>query len=148
MRIIENIKQSPNKGMIDSVWLMDYHDHLILRRTHYLQSNITSVGYLCVLLNQCLATIVKLSNNVNDQQCIYKGAAQASIMGLLSYSIFSNDMLFPLDNDAQIYNYADDNTLQNTGYSYDQVKEKLLSSVSIVTTWLEADYMKANPDEL
>ena len=35
-----------------------------------------------------------------------------------------------IDNDVQIYKYADDNTLVCTGYSYVSVKEKLLHNVN------------------
>ena len=39
---------------------------------------------------------VKLGNNVSDWQHVYKGSAQGSIMGPLSYNMFTNDMFMIL----------------------------------------------------
>ena len=68
-------------------------------------------------------------------------------MGPQSYNIFSNDILLLIDNDVQINNYADDNTLLCTGFGYDSVKETLLRKVNNVTSWFEANCMKANVDK-
>ena len=54
---------------------------------------------------------VKMGNSTSEWQSVYKGSAQGSVIGPLSYNIFSNDMLSILDNDINGYNYADDNTL-------------------------------------
>ena len=78
---------------------------------------------------------------------IQKGAAQGSIMGPQSYNIFSNDMLLLIDNDVNIYNYADDNTLLCSGYDYETLKDKLLHNVNKVTSWFEDNHMQINPDK-
>ena len=52
-----------------------------------------------------------------------------------------------LDNDVDIYNYADDNSLVCSGYDYDDVKSKLLSNVNRVITWFESNHMKVNEDK-
>ena len=52
---------------------------------------------------------VKLGNCICEWEYVYKGSAQGSLMGPQSY-MFTNDMLFILDDDVDIYNYADDNT--------------------------------------
>ena len=45
-------------------------------------------------------------------------------MGPISYNMFANDMMFILDDDIDIYNYADDNSLLCSGSDYENVKEK------------------------
>ena len=47
-------------------------------------------------------------------------------MGPISYNMFANDMMFILDDDINIYNYADDNSLFGSGSDYENVKSKLL----------------------
>ena len=56
-------------------------------------------------------------------------------------------MLYILDNDVDIYNYADDNSLVCSGYDYDDVKSKLLSNVNKVIKWFESNHMKVNEDK-
>ena len=46
----------------------------------------------------------------------YKGAAHGSLMGPQSYNVFTNDMLFILEDDVDVYDYADDNTFVCSGY--------------------------------
>ena len=46
---------------------------------------------------------------------MYKGSAQGSIIGPISYNMFTNDMFMVLDADIQVYNYADDNALVSSG---------------------------------
>ena len=57
-------------------------------------------------------------------------------------------MLYVLDNDADIYKYADDNSLVCSGYDYDDVKSKLLSNVNNVIKWFESNHMKVDKDKL
>ena len=56
-----------------------------------------------------------------------KALHRGSLMGPQSYNMFTNDMLFILDDDVDIYNYADDNTFVCSGYDYDSVKDNLRS---------------------
>ena len=48
-----------------------------------------------------------------------------------SYHICTNGMLFILDNDVDIYNYADDNTFVCSGYDYESVKQILLQMLTM-----------------
>ena len=64
-------------------------------------------------------------------------------MGPQSYNMFTNDMLFILNGDVDIYNYADDNTFVCSGYDYDSVKH---THVNNVISWFNNNNMKVNPD--
>ena len=44
--------------------------------------------------------------------------------------MFANDMMFILDDDINIYNYADDNSLLCSGSDYENVRRKLLRIVN------------------
>ena len=52
----------------------------------------------------------------SEWENVYKGAAQGFLMGPQSYNVFTNDMLFILEDDVDVYNYADDNTFVCSGY--------------------------------
>ena len=68
-------------------------------------------------------------------------------MGPQSYNVFTNDMLFILEDDVDVYNYADDNTFVCSGYDYESVKDKLIRNVNNVITWFESNNMMVNPDK-
>ena len=90
---------------------------------------------------------VKLGNCRSEWEYVYKGSAQGSLMGPQSYNMFTNDMLFILDDDVDIYNYADDNTYVCSGSDYDSVKHTLLQNVNNVISWFKNNNMKVNPDK-
>ena len=90
---------------------------------------------------------VKLGNNESDWQHVYKGSAQGSIMGPLSYNMFTNDMFMILDGDVEVYNYADDNSLISAGFNAERTQQNLIRNVSKVMDWFEQNNMKINPDK-
>ena len=63
------------------------------------------VNYLCGRQQR-----VKLCDTHSDWMTILKGAPQGSIFGPFGYNVFSNDLLFYMNEYCTIYNYADDNT--------------------------------------
>ena len=81
---------------------------------------------------------------------VYKGCAQGSLIGPLSHNFFSNDtctcMFYMIDNDVDICNYADDNSLVCSGYDYDDVNSTLLYNVNKIIKWFESNHMKVNKD--
>ena len=79
---------------------------------------------------------------------VNKDCTQGSLMGPLSYNLFTNDILYILDNDVDIYYYTDDNSLVCSGYDHDDVKSKLLSNVHKVIKLFESNHMKVNEDTL
>ena len=66
---------------------------------------------------------------------------------LSSHNVFTNDMLFILEDNVDIYNYADDNTFVCSGYDYESVKDKVVRNVRNVITWFESNNMMVNPDK-
>ena len=88
---------------------------------------------------------VKLGNVLSDWQHVFKGSAQGSVIGPVSYNIFANDVLSILDDDIKKYNYADDNSLLCSGYNYEDIKLKLITNVEKFITWFEDNGMKINP---
>ena len=90
---------------------------------------------------------LKLGDNVSEWQNVYKGSAQGSIIGLISYNMFTNDMFMVLDADVQVYNYADDNALVSSGQDYKEAQNNLLKNVGNVMAWFNNNFMQANPNK-
>lgn len=87
---------------------------------------------------------VKLGNVKSEWVDIKKGSAQGSFFGPFCYNVFTNDMTFILNDDVDLYNYADDNTLISSGYDYEDVKRRLLYNVNLLIKWFTDNYMKVN----
>ena len=63
------------------------------------------------------------------------------------YNVFSNDLLFVLNNlnDISVYNYADDTTIMCSDMHYDTAHTKLLDASEVMIHWFENNNLKANP---
>ena len=68
-------------------------------------------------------------------------------MGPVTFNMFINDMFMVLDDDIEIYNYVDDNSLLATGYNYVETKQKLVSNAERLIRWFQLNQMKVNPDK-
>ena len=71
---------------------------------------------------------VNLGNNVSDWQNVCKDSTQGLIMGPWSYNMFTNDMFMILDDDVEVYNYADDNSLISAGFNVEKCYGSLLGN--------------------
>ena len=138
IRMIETIKGSLDKGKIVCAVLMDLSKAFDCISHKLLIYKFRAYGRLlpaCDLLTSYLrdrTQRVKIVNVKGEWLHIGKGSAQGSIMGPFCYNVFTNDMLTILNDNIEIYNYADDNTLICTGYNYDEVKMDLLVAVDKV----------------
>ena len=84
---------------------------------------------------------------MNDWRHIFKGAPQGSLFGPFMYNVFSNDLLFVLNNlnDISVYNYADHTTITCIDMHYDTVHTKLLDASEVMIHSFENNNLKANP---
>ena len=115
-KMVENIKKSVEAGKVVCVVLMDLSRAFDCIPYKLFLSKLRAYGFshsACELFLSYYRNRkqrVKLGNCRSEWQYVYKGSAQGSLMGPQSYNMFTNDMLFILDDDVDIYNYADDNT--------------------------------------
>jgi hypothetical protein len=153
LRMVENIKQSLDEGKIVCVLLTDLSRAFDCITYTLLISKLYAYGLsysACQMLFSYYKDRkqrVKLGPALSEWRNVYKGSAQGSIIGPVSYNIFSNDMLSVLDDDIDVYNYADDNPLVCSGYDYHETQQRLVSNAQKVITWFEQNNMKINPDK-
>ena len=58
---------------------------------------------------------VKIGTQRSEWMHAHKGSAQGSLFGPFSYNVFTNYIFNLIDDDVEIYNYADDNTILCSG---------------------------------
>ena len=75
---------------------------------------------------------------------IRRGILQGSILGLLLFNIFIND-IFMIIEQSDICNFADDNTLYSCGERLTEIKENLVSDTKRILNWFRLSSLKANP---
>ena len=56
-------------------------------------------------------------------------------------------MFTVLDDDIEIYNYVQDNSLLATGYNYVETKQNLAPHAEKLKRWFQLNQMKVNPDK-
>ena len=85
-----------------------------------------------------------MMSNVSGWLPLNVGAPQGSILGPFCYNVHCNDLMFDIENECDVFNYADDNTICCYGKNNDEVKTKLHHIISKLLSWFEDNNMKVN----
>ena len=72
------------------------------------------------------------------------GVPQGSVLGLLLFNIFLND-IFLFTSKCQLYSYADDNTHYKSGKNMHKIKNDLEMDFMILDKWFHENHMALNP---
>ena len=153
LRMVENIKQYVDEGKIVCILIMDLSRAFDCLPYKLFVCKLHAYGFslsACELMfnyYRYRKQRVKLGNHFSEWQNIYKATAQGSIMGPITYNMFTNDMILVLDDNIEVYNYVDDNSLLSAGYDYSKTQQKLLCNVERLMSWFELNQMKVNPDK-
>ena len=153
LRFINNIKSSQDNGNMTGALLMDLskafdclpHKLLIAKFDAYGLDNKS-----CQLLSSYFSDRyqrVKIGNNTSNWSYVDKGAPQGSKMGPFSFNLHSNDFMYIMNNECDIYNYADDNTICSESKHLEDIKRNIESQAELFIKWFESNYMKVNPDK-
>ena len=87
---------------------------------------------------------VKISAARSDWAKTTKGVPQGSVLGLMLFNIFTNDLFFVLGDTCPLFNYADDNTLGFYHTDIDILKSQLEDGSKNNLHWFDENHMKAN----
>ena len=87
---------------------------------------------------------IKIGSSFSSWCHINTGVLQRSILGLLSFSIFINDLFFSIQK-SEVCNFADYNTLFCDEKNLDLVFLNVSSDLSNVMDWFKIDSLRPNP---
>ena len=92
---------------------------------------------------------VSICNNKSSWLELSKGAPQGSLFGPFAFNLFINDLLHIISNMeiADLFNYADDNSVACHDVNYEGVCKKLEKVSNIMLKWFTDNYMQANPSK-
>ena len=88
----------------------------------------------------------KIRESFSKYQIIVRGVPQGSILGLLLFNIFINDLFLTIDK-STLCNYVDDNTLYTSGNDANAVISKLKQDFSKIFKWFYEHFMILNTDK-
>jgi len=87
---------------------------------------------------------VKIGNSLSSFLPISMGVPQGSILGPILFNIFLNDLLLS-DREAELCNFADDNTLFAIAATLAEVVAKLNIEIHDILHWFKINGLVANP---
>ena len=87
---------------------------------------------------------VKIGSLKSDWKELNKSVPQGSILGPLIFNIFMNDIFYFVKN-ANLYNYANDNSVSVNDKELSMVSRLLQSEAEVTVRWFSDNAMEANP---
>ena len=88
---------------------------------------------------------IKLNNIVSSWSEIKKGVTQGSILGLLLFNVFIND-IFYFTEYGTLYDYADDNTISISSPDFNRLIQVSQKESPTLINWFRINCMQANPE--
>ena len=88
---------------------------------------------------------VKVKGECSTERQIKSGVPQGSLLGVLLFNIYLNDMFDSID--ADLFSFSDDNNLSSVGHAMDETKALLINETEAALNWIEANEMIANPEK-
>ena len=152
LQLLRSWQKSLDEGNVVGTILMDLskaydclpHDLLIAKLAAY-QVDFDS---LCLLHNYLSNRFqrVKIGAKFSDWLKTLVGIPQGSVLGPLLFNIFLNDLILFIRN-ANICNFADDNSLYTASKDQSELNSILQKEISNVLYWFKINSMAANPDK-
>ena len=152
LRLIENWKKAlDNKYLVGTI-LMDLskafdcipHDLLIAKLYAY-GFGLKTTTYIYSYLKRRKQN-VKIDDIFSELQTLISGVPQGSILGPMFFNIFLNDLVGAF-NKADLYNFADDNTISFASKNETELLCILKEESDLAVKWFRQNNMIVNPDK-
>ena len=88
----------------------------------------------------------KINNSFSEWGKVLNSVSQGSILGLLLFNIFLNDIFLSLPK-CDFVNYADDITFYTSDKSISNIMNSLSHNFTILSKWFYNNFMVPNPDK-
>ena len=89
---------------------------------------------------------VKINDTESFFQILLSGVPQGSILGPILFNLFINDLFFFIK-DAELANFADDNTIYVGSKDLTELLEILRKECETAINWFKTNKMIVNPDK-
>ena len=86
--------------------------------------------------------IVKVKGECSTERQIKSGVPQGSLLGVLLFNIYLNDIFDSVD--ADLFIFADDNNLSSVGPTMHEAKALLINETEAALNWIEANEMNVS----
>ena len=157
IRLIENWKKHlGNKKIVDKkivgTVLMDLSkafdyipDDLLIAKLHAYGFNRKVLTFLYLYLKRRKQS-VKINDTESIFQILLSAVSQGSILGPILFNLFINDLFF-FTKEAELANFADDNTIYVGSKDLTEFLEILRKECGTVINWLKTNNMIVNTEE-
>ena len=152
IRLIENWKKHLDSKKIVRTFLMDLskafdcipHD-LLIAKLHAYGFNKKALTFLYSYIKRRKQS-VKINDTESFFQILLSGAPQGSILGPFLFNLFINDLFFFIK-DAELANFADDNTIYVGSKDLTELLEILRKKCETAINWFKTNKVIVNPDK-
>ena len=150
LNLIDNCKQALDNKQYCATVLTDLSKAFDCLPHGFLVSKLNAYGFdsnACMLMASYFRNRkqrVKIGNQKSMWKLVNKGAAQGSQIGPFAFNIYSNDLLYLVENVCNIYNYADDNTICVFGETIENVIRNAQLATDVMLNWFKNNYLQVN----
>ena len=118
--------------------------HILIAKIHAYGFEMSSLKLIYSYLTDRTQT-VKVKGECSTEHQIKSGVPQGSLLGVLLFNMYLNDMFDFIDDD--LHNFADDNNLSSVGHTTEEAKALLINETEAALNWIEANEKIANPEK-
>ena len=152
MRMIENWKNALDNKKVIAALSMDLskafdclqHD-LIITKLHAYGFEMQALKLIYSYLSNRFQS-VGVKDTYSFTNKVKSGVPQGSLLGVILFNIQFND-IFDIIDEAELYNYADDNNLSAVADSTIEAKNILKQQTTVVLEWFHQNHLIANTEK-